>query len=142
VVLLLITSRFTRVESFNKIIKFFASAGAFNIVYSIAASNGYDLFSWSNPYNSVLGTFGNPNFIGAFMGIFATILFVQLFSNLNSQRSFVFILISIVLTIYVILLTNALQGILLAAFGFSFSLYFYLRFYASLLSFLQIQRLS
>jgi len=127
VVLLLITSRFTRVESFNKIIKFFAIAGAFNIVYSIAASNGYDLFSWSNPYNSVLGTFGNPNFIGAFMGIFATILFVQLFSNLNSPRSFVFILISIVLTIYVILLTNALQGILLAAFGFSFSLYFYLR---------------
>jgi O-antigen ligase len=126
-VLLLITSQFTRVESFKKIIKFFAIAGGFNIVYSIAASKGYDLFSWSNPYNSVLGTFGNPNFIGAFLGIFATILFVRLFSNLNSLRHFLLTLVSIVLTIYVILLTNALQGILLAAFGFSFSLYFYLR---------------
>jgi O-antigen ligase len=126
-ILLLTTSQFSRIESFVKIIKFFAVAGAFNIVYSIAAANGYDLFSWSNPYKAVLGTFGNPNFIGAFMGMFATFLFVQLFSKVKSKSQFILILLSIVLTFYVIFLTNALQGILLAGFGFFFSLYFFLR---------------
>ena len=126
-ILLLIVSRFSSEESFKKVIKFFVIASAFNVVYSIAASNGFDLFTWSNPYKSVLGTFGNPNFIGAFMGMFATVLFVQLFSNFSSRRHLIFIFISIVFTVYVILLTNALQGILVAAFGFSFSLYFYLR---------------
>ena len=126
-ILLLIVSRFRSEESFKKVIKFFVIASAFNVIYSIAASNGFDLFTWANPYNSVLGTFGNPNFIGAFMGMFATVLFVQLFSNLSSRRHLILNLFSIVLTVYVILLTNALQGILVAAFGFSFSLYFYLR---------------
>jgi O-antigen ligase len=126
-IFLLITSRFGSEESFKKIIKFFVIAGSLNIVYSIAASNGYDLFTWANPYNSVLGTFGNPNFIGAFMGMFATVLFVQLFANLNSPRFLLVNLIALGLTIYVILLTNALQGILVAAFGFTFALYFYLR---------------
>lgn len=126
-IFLLVTSRFGSEESFKKIIKFFVIAGSLNIVYSIAASNGYDLFTWANPYNSILGTFGNPNFIGAFMGMFATVLFVQLFSNLKSPRQLMLISLAIVMTVYVILLTNALQGILVAAFGFSFSLYFYLR---------------
>lgn len=126
-ILLLVASRFSSEESFKKVIKFFVIASFLNIAYSLAASNGYDLFTWANPYDSVLGTFGNPNFIGAFMGMFATVLFVQLFSNLNSPRHLILTLVSIALTVYVILLTNALQGILVTAFGFSFSLYFYLR---------------
>jgi O-antigen ligase len=126
-ILLLMTSRFSQSESFRKLLKFFWISGTFNVVYSIAASAGYDLFTWANPYKSVLGTFGNPNFIGAFMGMFATVLFVQLFANLNSPRFLLVNLIVLGLTVYVILLTNALQGILVAAFGFTFALYFYLR---------------
>jgi len=127
VIFLLIVSRFNNEKSFKKVIKFFVVASVLNVIYSIAAYNGYDLFTWANPYDSVLGTFGNPNFIGAFMGMFATVLFVQLFSNLSSPRHLILLLTSIALTIYVILLTNALQGVLVAAFGFLFSLYFYLR---------------
>lgn len=126
-ILLLIASQFRSEESFKKVIKFFTIASCLNIVYCIAAYFGFDLFTWANPYKSVLGTFGNPNFIGAFMGMFATVLFVQLFSNLKSPRQLMLISLTIVMTVYVILLTNALQGILVAAFGFSFSLYFYLR---------------
>jgi O-antigen ligase len=126
-ILLLIASRFSSEESYKKVIKFFVIASFLNIMYCIAAANGYDLFTLVNPYDAVLGTFGNPNFIGAFMGMFATVLFVQLFSNLKSPRHLILISISIAMTIYVILLSNALQGILVAAFGLSFSLYFYLR---------------
>lgn len=126
-ILLLMVSNFSEETSFKKLIKFFWVSGFFNVMYSIVAALGYDFFTWSNPYNSVLGTFGNPNFIGAFMGIFATIVFVNLFANLTSLRLLSVNLIILALTFYVILLTNALQGILVAAFGFSFALYFYLR---------------
>lgn len=126
-IFLITVSRFTREESFRKIVKYFLIAGVANVAYSLAASFGYDLFTWANPYDSVLGTFGNPNFIGAFMGMFATVLSVQMFSNLRSPKVLLPILIFLVLTIYVIILTNALQGILVAVFGFSMAFFFYIR---------------
>ena len=51
-------------DSFEKIRKAFFITGAINILYCLAASTGHDIFTWQNPSDSVLGTFGNSNFIG------------------------------------------------------------------------------
>jgi hypothetical protein len=40
-----------------------------------------DFISWSNPYGNILGTFGNPNFIGAFLGLFAASLVAYSFKS-------------------------------------------------------------
>jgi O-antigen ligase len=115
------------VQSFQRIVKFFLAAGILNIAYCLASSNGYELFAWINPYNSVLGTFGNPNFIGAFMGMTSTVLFVQALSSINSWKKTLSYLLLLLLSLYVIFLSSALQGILVAGFGISMSVYFYLR---------------
>ena len=43
-------------------------------LYGLAQSQGFDFFNYVNAYGSnVFGTFGNPNFQSAFMGMFATV---------------------------------------------------------------------
>ena len=73
-------------QSFEKIFKAIFVAGLFNIVYCLFASTGNDIFTWQNPTTAVLGTFGNPNFIGAFMGIFAGFISVQVVKNFESKK--------------------------------------------------------
>lgn len=53
-------------------------AGAFLSVYGIAQWRGLDFFDYVNAYGSnVFGTFGNPNFQSAFMGMVAAVAVVQ-----------------------------------------------------------------
>jgi hypothetical protein len=40
-----------------------------------------DFVPWNNPYGNILGTFGNPNFIGAFLGLFAASLVAYSFKS-------------------------------------------------------------
>jgi len=53
--------------------------------YGIAQSKGHDIFEYNNAYGSnVFGTFGNPNFQSAFMGIAAAVaLTLAVFSSVN-----------------------------------------------------------
>jgi O-antigen ligase len=127
VVFFLAAKGFSKNKSYEKLIHFFVASGAINILLSIASANGMEIFSWDNPNNFVLGTFGNSNFIGAFMGILFTILFIQLLGKLRETKNLILLVIGLCLTGYVILLSNALQGILVAGIGASLALYFFLR---------------
>jgi O-antigen ligase len=126
-IFLLAALQLKNLQSFQKIVRFFLAAGVLNVVYCLAAANGYELFAWENPYSSVLGTFGNPNFIGAFMGMLSSVLFVQLLSCMYSLRKSLIYSSVLLLALYVVALSNALQGVLVAGFGISVTLYFYLR---------------
>lgn len=114
-------------RNFSRIINALMIAGVVNVVYCLFVSFGYDFFTWNNPYKSVLGTFGNPNFIGAFMGIFFTLLIVQVLNPDNRLKSKIITILLIPPTIYVIHLSSALQGILVSAFGLLFTIFFLLR---------------
>jgi O-antigen ligase len=59
-------------SSFNRVIWGLLIAGAVNIVYAAWAIVFGDFIGWNNPYGNILGLFGNPNFIGAFLGMFIT----------------------------------------------------------------------
>ena len=113
--------------SFVRIQKALILAGFFNIIYCLLAKAGYDIFSWNNPYEAVLGTFGNPNFIGSFMGIISGALFIQTLASSGSKASRAITGFLFILSFVVIYLADATQGLLVAAFGISISLYFYLR---------------
>ena len=114
-------------RSFEKILKSLFIGGLLNVIYCIIASTGNDIFTWQNPTTAALGTFGNPNFIGAFMGIFAGFLAVQLVKHLANKKVILALIIILSLTIYVVYLSDALQGLLVSGFGVSATLYFYLR---------------
>lgn len=57
-------------ESFNKIIYGLFIAGILNVLYCAWVLVFGDFLSWTNPYKAILGLFGNPDFISAFLGIF------------------------------------------------------------------------
>ncbi len=108
-------------------IKFFYLAAFLNVIYSLFAVAGADLFKWTNPYNLVLGTFGNPNFIGAFMGINVSLLLVAISSYEISNRLKSIAAIGLLPSVFVLWKADALQGALLVAVGIFFVVYFFIR---------------
>lgn len=106
-----------RESSFKLLIWALFGAGIVNVIYCGWVIAFGDFIPWSNPYGNILGTFGNPNFIGAFLGIFAAALVAFVLkpgtSNLVRGISAVVFLI----TLYEIVDSSAIQGRVVAAAG-------------------------
>jgi len=117
----------TRTNSYIRIIRFFILVGVTNLLYSIFAINGFDIFTWKNPYGKVLGTFGNPNFISSFMGIFITALFAICFIKGISVFYRILAISLISLAAYTISGSGSQQGGIVAVGGISIVLFFFLK---------------
>jgi len=126
-VLLLATSFFRTVKSIRLILSALLASALINLIYCFVAISGHDIFAWKNPYNSILGTFGNPDFISAFMGIFVTALTGLLFVSRIQLKYKPLIGLLILASIYVIKQSLALQGFLVAIAGACIVIFFYLR---------------
>lgn len=102
--------------------------GLINLIISVLNIFGKDIFTWQNPDLKLLGTFGNTNFTGAFLGIFATLCFsMLLMTKLNVISRILIAGISIV-NIYAILKTDALQGLVVAGIGLLVNLGFFIKY--------------
>jgi len=102
-------------------------AGLINILYCGWVIAFGDFLSWNNPYGNILGTFGNPNFIGAFLGMFFSAWLAYL---LGSNSSKIFRLLSVIvlpLTALEIYLSHAIQGRVLMAAGSATALFFWIK---------------
>jgi hypothetical protein len=64
--------------SFMRIITGLQIAGVINVLYCSWVIAFGDFLSWNNPYGNILGLFGNPNFISAFLGIFIATVMAQI----------------------------------------------------------------
>lgn len=56
--------------SFERVARALFIAGGLNVLYCAWALFFGDFIGWSNPYGNILGLFGNPDFISAFLGMF------------------------------------------------------------------------
>jgi hypothetical protein len=113
--------------SFSFIIRALIWAGIVNLIYCLWVILFGDFLGWNNPYGGILGTFGNPNFIGAFLGIFLSIYFaISLDPNSTKLVRFGSFLV-IPIGLIEIFESHAVQGRVVAAAGFSVALFFYLR---------------
>jgi O-antigen ligase len=75
-----------------------------------------DPLPWTNPYNAVSLTLGNPNFAGAFFGILSVLAFSRIFVGKGLiQKGFGAVLF--VATVFISLKTNSLQSPLLIVGG-------------------------
>jgi hypothetical protein len=104
-------------SSFTILIWGLLSAGFVNVAYCLWVIAFGDFIPWSNPYGNILGTFGNPNFIGAFLGLFAASLVAYTFKQglrieLRIGAALVFLL-----SIYEIIDSSAIQGRVVVAAG-------------------------
>jgi len=101
-------------------------AGVLNVIYFIFTLFGIELIPWSNVYERVLGTFGNPNFVGAFMGLFVILCFVRALDASQSKYSRIICWGLIPITLFEIKKSLASQGVAITVLGIGLLGFFYL----------------
>jgi O-antigen ligase len=100
-----------------------------NVVYCLWVISFGDFVGWSNPYGNILGLFGNPNFISAFLGMFiTTILALAAAPTATWKVRLVGILISLI-AFYEIVDSHAIQGIVVTGGGIAIVGFFAVRSY-------------
>ena len=104
-------------SSFTILIWGLLGAGFANVAYCLWAIIFGDFIPWNNPYGNILGTFGNPNFIGAFLGLFAASLVAYTFKKgvrleLRIGSALIFLV-----AVYEIIDSSAIQGRVVVAAG-------------------------
>jgi O-antigen ligase len=99
------------------IVKAFLVTGLVNVIYSAWVLAFGDFIGWNNPYGEILGTFGNPNFIGAFLGMFLVGTTAMLLHTEVSVTWRVLGLLTISITLFEIVQSRAIQGLVVTAGG-------------------------
>jgi hypothetical protein len=102
-------------------------AGLINIFYCGWVIAFGDFLSWNNPYGNILGTFGNPNFIGAFLGMFFSAWLAYLLGSNSSKNFRLLSVVVLPLTALEIYLSHAIQGRVLMVAGSAIVLYFWIK---------------
>lgn len=114
-------------KSFQSILNALLVAGVVNLIYCLWVISFGDFVGWSNPYGNILGTLGNPNFIGAFLGIvFSTLVAISL-NQSSSRLERVLSLCGLPLCAFEIIKSHAIQGRVVAAFGSAVVLFLFIR---------------
>jgi len=114
-------------SSFNLVVYALFAAGVANVAYCLWAIAFGDFIGWNNPYGNILGTFGNPNFIGAFLGIFITALAAYVVQPGISLVYRGLALIVVAIGLFEIDKSNAVQGLVVSAAGFSIIGFYFIR---------------
>jgi O-antigen ligase len=104
-------------KSFDRVVWALLIAGAINIVYAAWAIAFGDFIGWSNPYGNILGLFGNPNFIGAFLGMFITGSIAFAFSGHFSWLYRIAFIVLGLLALFEIKESHAVQGLVVTGAG-------------------------
>jgi hypothetical protein len=103
------------------------AAGLINVIYCLWALYLGDPIPWSNPYGNILGTFGNPNFIGAFLGIFLSTMVAYILKPGTTVFVRLCALAVLVIGTFEIIKSNAIQGRVVLAGGLAIVGFFYVR---------------
>jgi hypothetical protein len=125
--LLLSTLVFTKRESISRLIKWLIIAGLVNVIYCLWVILFGDFVGWNNPYGNILGTLGNPNFIGSFLGIFFAAYLAHglgIFTPVWFKYSMIFVL---PVTAFEIYDSSAIQGRIVGLSGLAIIGFFLLR---------------
>ena len=114
-------------ENFHKLTKGLLAVGILNVMFCALEIAGFNIFGFNNIYNTILGTFGNPNFISSFLGIFISAFLAYVVSpNINKwlRISAPFV---IALAFYEVLYSNSIQGVVVTFIGFGLVGFFLVR---------------
>jgi O-antigen ligase len=116
-------------QYFRKMVYGLIFAGLANVVLNAFSMMGIELIAWDNIYNTLLGTFGNPNFISSFLGIFLVSSLGFLFGNGIATIYKILSLPVLGFTFYQIVVTKSIQGIVVTALGTAIVGFFLVRHY-------------
>jgi O-antigen ligase len=119
----------TEHSSFQRIIWGLQIAGVINVLYCLWVISFGDFIGWNNPYGNILGLFGNPNFISAFLGMFITTILALVAAPKSTWKvRLVGILVSLI-AFYEIVDSHSIQGIVVTGGGIALVGFFAVRHY-------------
>ena len=129
--LMLISVVFVSNSSFSrKLIWVLIVTGMVNAVYGFVQWSGSDPVNWNNPYDPIVGTLGNPNFVSAHLGIAGLASLALVLEKSRSLVSRAILLLNVGLSLFVISQSSSSQGLLVFALGST--LIFYFKFLSAL----------
>ena len=129
--LMLISVVFVLNLSFSKrLIWVLIFTGMANAVYGFIQWSGNDPVNWNNPYDPIVGTLGNPNFVSAHLGISGLASLALILESSRSMISRLILVTNVGLSLFVISQSSSSQGLLVFALGVA--LIFYFRFLRTL----------
>lgn len=116
-ILMIASAMFFRSANIKKLFQVTYLIAFISAFYALLQTTDNDFVNWSNPYNSIIGTVGNPNFAAALMAVMGIIIFSSMFTS--GQK----ILVKLTLAslafslLFLIYRSNALQGLLAYGLG-------------------------
>jgi hypothetical protein len=99
------------------IFKGMLAAGLANVGYCAWVLVFGDFVQWNNPYKSLLGTLGNPNFISSFLALTGIGLVALYLTDSPSLKRIVIVTVLLLILTFEILKTNSTQGLIVFAIG-------------------------
>jgi O-antigen ligase len=111
-VYLLASSVFFRLFNIKRLYLVTLIIATVTAVYAFLQTTGKDFVQWNNPYNSIIGTLGNPNFAAAVMAVMGVLLFAVIFINEFAIHYRIFSSVVAILLFWLIYKSNARQGLL------------------------------
>ena len=118
-------------SNFNKIILALQFAGIVNVIYCGWVLIFGDFLPWNNPYGNILGLFGNPDFASAFLGIFIASVFAACASEGVAARYRIFAAVVSAGAFFEIVMSHAIQGVVVTLAGLAVVGFFLVRHYAT-----------
>jgi hypothetical protein len=112
---------------FRKIIVGLLVAGAINVIYCAWVLIFGDFIGWNNLYGEILGLFGNPDFISAFLGTVIVATFALILQPGLVAKYRILGTILIFIASFEVVKSKAIQGIVVTAGGAAIVGFFYIR---------------
>ena len=108
----------------EKVIYSFFAAGAINILYCAWVLFFGDFIGWNNQYGNILGLFGNPDFISAFLGMFIAAASAYIVAGETSLITRLLLGAGSLAAFFEILKSHAIQGIVVTLGGIAITLFY------------------
>jgi hypothetical protein len=111
----LASTLFSNEKQLMRLLVAFFVVGAINLAYGLWVLIFGDFMAWNNTYGNLLGLFGNPNFMGAFLGMLFALILTYSIAPQTSLRNRFFGLVLLPITCIEIVKTHAVQGVVVSA---------------------------
>jgi len=125
VLLFLVAQVLSSAALIKKLLITISAVAITQIAYSLVQISKADFVQWDNPNGWVLGTFGNPDFLSAFLGI-ACIASMPYFLTLKSLSQKFALGIAECSLLFAVIKSHAIQGLVMITLGIAIYLYFFL----------------
>jgi O-antigen ligase len=114
-------------KSFSSLLNALQISGMINVFYCLWVLLFGDFLKWNNPYGNILGLFGNPDFISAFLGIYITSLVVIIFSKDRGLAPRIGAFVLAFVAFFEVVKSHAIQGIAVTFAGVAIVIFYVLR---------------